>query len=351
MLFAMATSKFDLATFDAVNATRYRGGAGGGHYESFFVRANHPTRPLALWIRYTLFCPRADPASAVGELWAIYFDGEQQRHVAVKQVYPLDACTFDLTGLAVTIGPAHLTAARLAGQCCDQTHTLAWELRYAGDAPPLLLLPAAYYHRRWPKAKSLVGLPMAVFNGTVTVDGQAIAISDWVGSQNHNWGSQHTDFYAWGQVAGFDTHPDTFLELASARLKLGPLWTPFLSPIVLCHAGQTIVLNSLMQTMRPRIHLHYFTWQFAATSPLVDLQGTISAPRSAFVGLRYANPPGGSKVCLNTKIAACTLQLIHKLPGLATTEVLSTRHRAAFEILTTDSAHGVGVYGASEALG
>jgi hypothetical protein len=49
---------------------------------------------------------------------------------------------------------------------------------------------------------------------------------DWVGSQNHNWGSKHTDRYSWGQVAGFDAHPESFLEVATARLKLGPLWTP-----------------------------------------------------------------------------------------------------------------------------
>jgi hypothetical protein len=53
---------------------------------------------------------------------------------------------------------------------------------------------------------------MAVYNGSLTVAGEEIEVVDWVGSQNHNWGSQHTDHYAWGQVAGFDTHPDSFDE-------------------------------------------------------------------------------------------------------------------------------------------
>jgi hypothetical protein len=44
-----------------------------------------------------------------------------------------------------------------------------------------------------------------------------------VGSQNHNWGSRHTDHYAWGQVAGFDDDPDAFLELSTARVRVGPL--------------------------------------------------------------------------------------------------------------------------------
>ena len=32
-----------------------------GHYESFFQRANHPSRPLAFWIRYTALIPRGAP--------------------------------------------------------------------------------------------------------------------------------------------------------------------------------------------------------------------------------------------------------------------------------------------------
>ena len=45
----------------------------GGHYESWFLRANHPHKPQAFWIRYTLFVP-ADDRPALGELWAIWFD-------------------------------------------------------------------------------------------------------------------------------------------------------------------------------------------------------------------------------------------------------------------------------------
>ena len=43
-----------------VKLARYHGQP-QGHYESFFQRANHPTRPLAFWIRYTLFSPHAHP--------------------------------------------------------------------------------------------------------------------------------------------------------------------------------------------------------------------------------------------------------------------------------------------------
>jgi hypothetical protein len=56
------------------------------------------------------------------------------------------------------------------------------------------------------------------------------------------------------------------------------------------------------------------------------------------------NPPGGVKHCLNTKLAACELTLTHKRTDqTSAAETLTTRHRAAFEILTDDCDHGVPV--------
>ena len=167
-------------------------------------------------------------------------------------------------------------------------------------------------------------------------------MTEWVGSQNHNWGSRHTDHYAWGQVAGFDTHPDSFLEVGTARLKLGPLWTPFMTVLVLRHGGEEFALNGLRQSLRARAAFRYFEWDFATENEQVRVEGHISAPRDSFVGLRYGNPPGGSKYCLNSKLAACELRVTDKrTPAGRPAELLSTAHRAAFEILTDDRAHGV----------
>jgi hypothetical protein len=183
---------------------------------------------------------------------------------------------------------------------------------------------------------------MAVYNGLLSVDGREVAVADWVGSQNHNWGSKHTDLSAWGQVAGFDTHPHSFLEVATARLKIGPFWTPPMTPLVLRHQGEEIALNTLLQTIRARGAFRYFTWDFRSETDEVCVEGTITAPREAFVGLNYYNPPGGSKHCLNSKIASCELKLTPKRAGKpGTPEVLFTKQRAAFEILTDDRNHGV----------
>lgn len=96
-------------------AARFRRGERGGHYESWFLRANHPTRREAFWIRYTIFAPRERPADAIGELWAIHFDGASGRILAGKTETPLASCTFSSTGLDVRIGTTTLAPGRARG--------------------------------------------------------------------------------------------------------------------------------------------------------------------------------------------------------------------------------------------
>jgi len=324
------------------NQARYRPSQTTGHYESFFQRANHPTRPLAFWIRYTLVSPDRHPEQALGELWAVLFDGETGNHVVVKRELPMAQSVFSPDEFRVEVGDAQLEPGRLAGSIDSGAHTVTWDLTFTGEAAPLFLLPLDLYEARLPKAKSLVGLPMATYDGSLLVNGRTIEVNQWVGSQNHNWGAKHTDLYAWGQVAGFENAPDSFLEVATARLKIGPLWTPFMTPLVLRHRGEEFALNALMQTIRARASFDYFEWRFESETSALRIEGNISAPREAFVGLNYYNPPGGSKHCLNTKIAACNVSIARKEASRTSApEALSTRHRAAFEILTDDRSHGV----------
>ena|SRR5256885_669716 len=263
-----------------VNFTRYKDFQ-GGHYESFFQRANHPTRPLAFWIRYTIFSPKDQPQDALAELWAIYFNGETGQHVIVKKEMPLKQCTFSTSTFFVQIDKAQLEPGKLFGMVKTNENALGWELTFASDTKPLFLLPFQLY----------------------------------------------------------TTNQQSFLEIATARLKIGTLWTPYMTLLVLRHNDKEYALNSLAQSLKAKGSFDYFTWNFRSETKHVAVEGSISAPREAFVGLKYCNPPGGSKYCLNSKIASCELRLSDK--QLHTTETLSTQHRSAFEILTGDPKHGI----------
>ncbi|WP_203935790.1 hypothetical protein [Planosporangium mesophilum] len=318
-----------------VNWARYEPGRPGGHYESFYQRANHPTRPLACWIRYTVFSPAGRPADALGELWFVLFDGETGEHVVAKREHPIADCAYDRRAFGVRIADSTLEPHALAGRAGETR----WDLTYTDGQPPLYLLPKRLYTGRFPTAKSLVGTPLARYDGELVADGRLVPVDGWVGSQNHNWGSRHTDRYAFGQVAGFDNAPDTFLEVTTAANRIGPVSTPLVTLLVLRHGGREHSMNTLRQGLRASGRFGYFFWEFASQSDTVRVWGRIEAPAEAFVGLAYANPPGGVKHCLNTKIARCEVEVTDRATG--TRETLVAEHRALFEILTDDREHGV----------
>lgn len=327
---------------ESYNHTRYRAGQATGHYESFFQRANHPTRPLAFWIRYTIFSPHARPEAAVGELWAIYFDGESGRHMAVKRTVPFGHCVFDAAAFRVRVGEARLDPNGLDGVAAAAGHEIAWDLGYKSDSGPFFILSPELYAGEVPKAKGLVGAPLARFDGELRLDGEVVPIDGWVGSQNHNWGPAHPDHLAYCQVSGFDDHPETHLDLITTRARIDGAWTPFLHAAALRHRGHDIRLNALMPGVSANGAFDYFSWSLALEDDAIHISADIDAPKSAFVGLRYDNPPGGDTTLLNTKIGRCRATISNKRTGA--TETFFTEHRALFEIMGgpyLDPSHGI----------
>lgn len=141
-------------------------------------------------------------------------------------------------------------------------------------------------------------------------------------------------------MAGFDNAPEAFLECAAAQVRLGPLWSPRLTLLVLRDEGEEIALNGLWQAVRAHGDYGFFRWTLESRTPQARLHGRIAAPASAFVGLNYLNPPGGSKTCLNTKLASAEFTL--ERPGRPA-KTFVTQSRAAFEILTDRRDHGISV--------
>jgi hypothetical protein len=111
--------------------------------------------------------------------------------------------------------------------------------------------------------------------------------------------------------------------------------------VVLRYEGREFALDTLGHALRARGRFGYFEWSFASEDSELAVEGRMRATRDDFVGLRYDNPPGGFKHCLNTKIASCELRIVDKQRGGGRAQELRARNRAAFEILTDDLAHGI----------
>lgn len=316
--------------------------SGKGHYESYFIRANHPSEAKAFWVRYTIFAPK-EGSQPMTEMWAIFFDAETEGVVAVQKDIPWQSSSISDDYLHLNFDGAKLDSVtprsgRSIGDLHNKKNRLAWEVEYAQGGDPVLLLPEKLYSTPLPKAKSLIISPNALFNGKFIINGQSVAIENWQGSINHNWGSKHTDAYAWGQVAGFDNDENAFFECATARIKLGPVWTPALSLAVLQVGGKTYEFNKLIDSARNTGIYNEFTWSLGCQNGDLRLQVEVRGKESDFVALKYKNPPGGIKTCLNSKVARCEVLLYQGNQEIAR---LHTTNRAAFEILTDNPKHSL----------
>ncbi len=201
-----------------------------------------------------------------------------------------------------------------------------------GQQPAVKLLTDRGYRATFPTAKSLVRHPLARFDGTVALGDSTLSLESWTGSVNHNWGRRHTPAYAYGQVCGFDGHPDSSLEIVTAHATVGPLRLPAATLFVLRHAGREYAVRSVAGARRTRGSYEPFEWSFGANLDGVELRGEMRADPRDVIGLTYGNTNGGTKFCYNSMLADCRIAL----SGNGSDVELTATRRAMFEIVVGD---------------
>lgn len=304
------------------------------YYESRYLRANHPERPQALWLRQTVLLPTVgDP---VADVWVMVFDPDGSGNRALKQPYPIDAAAYEYDNWTARIGATSIDDRSAQGVVTGGNRSARWDLRITpGSADMVKLLTDRAYKARIPTAKTTVRHPLAQFDGQVEVDDVRFVLDGWTGSVNHNWGTRHTPAYAFGQVCGFDDAPDSSLEIVTARASIGPVLTPAATLYVFRHAGQEFAVRSLLGSLQTHGRYRPFSWAFGGRVGDQMIEGEIIADPADVIGLTYTDTDGGSKYCYNSAIATCRVRVAGK--AFERTELLATR-RAMFEILT-DTRH------------
>ncbi|AMO62996.1 Uncharacterised protein [Mycolicibacterium phlei] len=298
------------------------------YYESRYIRANHRNLPRALWLRETRLLPTTGPACA--DVWVMLFDPDGAGNRAIKRSYPIDAAQFDDWTV------------RIADTTLDDHHARGdigaarWDLTITpGGAGPVRLLTERAYQARIPTAKTTVRDPLARFDGLLELDTTLVDLDGWAGSVNHNWGTRHTPAYAYGQICGFDGHPESTLELVTARAALGPVLLPGVTLFVFRHEGIEFAVRSVRDSLKTHGRYQPFVWRFGGRVGEKMIEGEIVAEPSDVLGLTYTDTDGTTKYCYNSALATCRIQVAGK--AFTRAELTATR-RVMFEILT-DTPH------------
>lgn len=327
---------------------------GGGHVESWFLKANEPGGRRALWLKVTVFAraESADPAAApvppVAEAWAIAFDRERG-HVATKTTVPFDQASFARGTLDVKVDGCEISLGRARGALATGGRAMDWDLEVGPErASPIVHLPAAaLYEAKLPASKLVTPLADARVRGRLRVrrdpraKPEAWDVDGWPAMIGHNWGRGHPHLYAWAHCNAWEDAEDLVFEGVSARVRMGPMLSPMATAVFVRYRGDAFDLNAREVLGKNRGNVSLRRWEATARGRRgVRVHAELAAETDDFVGLHYANPRGGTTYCLNTKLARMRLELA--LPGRA--PFVATSRAAALEIGTRDKAHGVRMY-------
>jgi hypothetical protein len=310
---------------------------GNGHYESFYLRASHPTEPLGVWIRHTIHKPPGgDPT---GSVWFTLFEagGPQASKLTVG---PEAVDVPD--GAYVRVGESTISPGRAVGSAVSDQLSPSWDLTFdAAGAAAFHHLPRGWMYRApVPRTKTLSPHPSTTFSGTVTVGERTIELDGWRGMVGHNWGAEHAERWIWTNGMGFDDFPDAYLDAAIGRIKIGRYTTPWIGNGVLFLDGEEHRLGGLERTRATVVRETPQGAQLVLPGKGVKVSGRVGAEHSRFVGWEYADPAPGSDRhnTVNCSIASMTLTV--ERDGQAPVE-LHTEYGATYELGMRETDHGV----------
>jgi hypothetical protein len=278
---------------------------GRGHYESYYLRAVNPTGTRGVWVRYTVsVAPGGTPN---GQLWFTSFD----RSAAAPRAIRVDA-ELTTTGQDpwILVGGSTFGPSGIDGR----VDSASWSLRWRDGEPPLEHLPRDWMYRaRLPRTKLLSLSPSASFDGSVSVDAESTAVDGWRGMVGHNWGEQHAEEWIWLHGLGFEgAEADAWLDVAVARVRIGPVVTPWIANGAVSLGGERIRLGGLGRRVAVDAASDRCALRIPGATATVAV--TASAPSTAFAEWAYADPDRGHPPhrVLNCSVADLTLTVTRR---------------------------------------
>jgi hypothetical protein len=312
-------------------------GPGDGHYESYFLKAHHPSEPVAFWMRHTIHQRPGAPMTAA--VWLTIFDGDEVR--AGKAT--VDAGQLEAPpGGYVRIGGSECRPDGADGSLASPSLDADWSFRWRAEEQPLQHLPAGWmYNAKVPRTKSYTPHPGAVFSGALTAGGRRYDLDGWVGVVSHNWGSEHAERWVYAHCGQFEGRDErTWLELVLGRIRIGPVVMPWLGNGVLSLDGVRHRLGGPQRARQTRVDEHPTRCRFVLAGDDARVEAELSAPAQRFVAWRYADPDGPEHHSLHSSLTDLRMEV--RAGDGAAVELLAPA-AATYELGLRESDHGLAV--------
>lgn len=272
-----------------------------GTYEVWYVTVTQPESRRGFWLRYTTSNPLPgtghEPHAAV---WAAVFDRDSPaRNRAYKAAHPLSAARY-AEPFAVQVAESRLDLRGCRGEVTGPEGGMRWDLSWTSHAEPFLIPDL-----RWLKLVSAANFgaqPALEVSGTIEVDGEQFRLDRAPGGQQHTWGRRHALEWNWGFAGGIAGR-GTFVDGVSTRVR-GPGGVALTGTAVGVTLGRhRVALNSLPAMLRQGAAISPAGWDATVSRGGLTAEVSIRPRREDLLGVTYADPAGGNRVCYHTEVA------------------------------------------------
>ena len=272
-----------------------------GLYESVYAVLVHPDLPRALWVRTTVKKKPGEPAT--GALWVTWFDEAGVRAAKLDGLLAADV------GGALECGPARQGTAGSRGSVGLDGLSAAWDIAFAPRDEPLdHLAPGVLYRVPLPRTKATSPVPELDASGSLTVDGTVVPLDGWTGMLGHNWGTEHAARWIWLRVAGLGANGSDWLDAVLARVRVGPVLTPWTGFGALSLDGERHRLGGLLNRgTRVELDRGGATVRLSGSGVAVSTRATVAL--SSTVGWEYADPGGHRHEVVNCSVATMRVEV------------------------------------------
>jgi hypothetical protein len=180
---------------------------------------------------------------------------------------------------------------------------MSWDLRWDSREQPY-----PFIRSPWHLLSSVANIgvqPAIKVSGSIEIDGREVHLEHVPGGQQHTWGSSHAMEWNWGFASG----QDFWVDGATSRVR-SRLGRELVGTTVGAHVReQRFLFNGPLNVLGTRGPIAPDSWTVQAKLGQKRLHVEVTPRRSDLIGVTYADPRGGSRVCYHTEVADLELRL------------------------------------------
>jgi hypothetical protein len=308
-------------------------GRKAGFYEVYYLKVNDPASRIGFWLRYTLTAPQAGQPRA--EVWGVMFDPERPHPVGFKDTHPVWKLGLHGDRFRFPIGESVLTHDSAIGFVGPSETGMQWSLTWEPNETSVRYYGYEWlYHIGWPKTKVLTPNTSIRMTGTIVVGDQRFELHGAPAQQGHIWGVRHAERWAWGHCCAFAEDPDAVFE----GLTASPDGGRELSTFFVCFEGRDFAFNKALDFLFTESHYTVDAWTFRLQKDGYRFDGRLSMPRERIIGVTYRSVDESQRICNNTMIADCTIEVSRSTDGRTWLpyKVLTSQGMAAMETVARE---------------